>query len=203
MSTEIDNSKPPGRRFQVILGLCFIGMMAIPFMCHETRGCSLSVVLPWSAMGWSARSGITLFVVAGLSLIFTGLRLRTLAAIAGLGVIVLFAVLINSIVFGLRAPACGPVIGVMRMLAEVPAFRDCALWPTVAALWIDAFFIGFALEILRDKHLPESLRPVLKPWIQGLLLTSLAPLLLLMLLLLIPTIGSAVVKEQWQKWRSR
>lgn len=202
MSRRIDSRSPQGRRVQVILGLCLIGMMAFPFMCHETRGCGLSVVLPWSAMGWSAKAAIALFVTAGLSMIFAGLRLRALAAIAGLGVLLLFAVLINAIVFGLRAPACGPVIGAMRALAEVPAFSHCAPWPTVAAIWIDAFFIGFALEVVRDRHLPESLRAGLKPWTQGLLLVSLAPLLLLLLLLLIPAVGSSVVQERWKKWRS-
>lgn len=202
MATRIDPRTPQGRRFQIIVGLGMIGMMAFPFMCHETRGCSLSVVLPWAAMSWPAKAAIALFVTGGLATIFAGLRLKTLAAIAGLCVILLFAVLLNAIVFGLNTPACGPVIGAMRALAEVPVFRDCALWPTVAALWIDAFFIGFALEIIRDKHLPEAWRPMLKPWTQGLLLASLAPLLLLMVLLLIPTIGSSVVQEQWKKWRS-
>lgn len=203
MATRIDPRTPQGRRFQIIVGLGMIGMMAFPFMCHETRGCSLSVVLPWAAMSWPAKAAIALFVTGGLATIFAGLRLRTLAAITGLCVILLFAVLLNAIVFGLNAPACGPVIGIMRTLAEVPVFHDCALWPTVAALWIDAFFIGFALEIIRDKHLPAAWRPPLKPWTQGLLLASLAPVLLLMVLLLIPTIGASVVQERWKKWRSR
>lgn len=203
MATRIDPRTPQGRRFQIIVGLGMIGMMAFPFMCHETRGCSLSVVLPWAAMSWPAKAAIALFVTGGLATIFAGLRLRTLAAITGLCVILLFAVLLNAIVFGLNAPACSPVIGAMRALAEVPVFRDCTLWPTVAALWIDAFFIGFALEIIRDKHLPAAWRPPLKPWTQGLLLASLAPVLLLMVLLLIPTLGASVVQERWKKWRSR
>lgn len=202
MATRIDTRTPQGRRFQFIVGLAMIGMMAIPFMCHETRGCSLSIVLPWSAMSWPAKAGIALFVTGGLAMVFAGLRLKILAAIAGLWLIVLFAVLLNAIVFGLNTPACGPVIGIMRALTEVPVFRDCALWPTVAALWIDAFFIGFALEIIRDKHLPEAWRLPLKQWTQGLLLASLAPVLVLMVLLLIPTIGASVIQEHWKKWRS-
>jgi hypothetical protein len=184
------------------MGLLFIGMMAFPFACSESGGCRLGIVTPWSAFSWPARAGIALFVLTGIALILRGLGLPTAASIAGIGLLPLFAAVPNAILFGLNAPACAPIIGAMRALAEVPPYPGCAVWPTVAALWIDAFFIGFALEVVRKEFLPEPLREPLKNWTQGLLLLSLSPLLLLLFALLLPKIGGEALKEHFQRWRN-
>lgn len=197
----IDTPRRTDRGYMILIGLVFIGMMAFPFACSETGGCRLGIVTPWSAFGWPAKAGIAMFVTAGVSLLLQGLGLRMAAVLVGIGLLPLFAIMVNSILFGLRAPACGPIIGAMRALAEVPPYPGCAVWPTVAALWIDAFFIGFALEVVRKEFLPETFGEPLKKWTQGLLLLSLAPLLLLLFALLLPKIGSAALKGFWQRWR--
>lgn len=184
------------------MGLLFIGMMAFPFACSESGGCRLGIVTPWSAFSWPARAGIAMFVLTGISLVLHGIGLPTAAKIAGIGLLPLFAAVPNAILFGLNAPACAPIIGAMRALAEVPPYPGCAVWPTVAALWIDAFFIGFALEVVRKEFLPEPLREPLKNWTQGLLLLSLSPLLLLLFALLLPKIGGEAFKEHFQRWRN-
>jgi hypothetical protein len=201
MSARIDPETRRGRRWLIAGGFACLALMAFPFFCDERRGCGFAVAQPWSAMGWSAKAAIALFVAAGLAAICSGLRWRMPAAVAGIVVVLLFAVLANSIVFGLAAPACGPVIGALRAYAEVPVFIDCRLWPTIAALCIDAFFIGFAAETLRARHLPAAWRQPLKPWTQGLVLAGVAPVLLLMLVLLIPAVGADAVKASWRKWR--
>ena len=184
------------------MGLLFIGMMAFPFACSESGGCRLGIVTPWSAFSWPARAGIALFVLTGISLVLHGLGLPTAANIAGIGLLPLFAAVPNAILFGLNAPACAPIIGAMRALAEVPPYPGCAVWPTVAALWIDTFFIGFALEVVRKEFLPEPLREPLKNWTQRLLLVSLAPMLLLLFALLLPKIGGKALKEHFKRWRN-
>lgn len=190
----------PQRATLILMGLAFIGAMAVPFVCSETGGCRLDVLTPWSAFGWPAKAGIAMFVAAGISMILWGLGLPTLAGIAGIGLLPLFAIMANSVLFGLHTPACGPIIGAMRAMAEVPAYPACALWPTLTALWIDAFFIGLTAEILRKEFVPGAPGNRLRPWTQGLLLLSLWPLLLLMLALLLPTVGSQVLKERWRRW---
>lgn len=201
--SEGDRSTRHGsERLLIVMGLVFIAVMAVPFACSENGGCRLGIVTPWSAFTWSEKASIALFVYTGIVMILQGLGLRTLAGIAGLGVILLFGVMLNAILFGLRAPACGPIIGGMRALAEIPAYPACALWPTLAALWIDAFFIGFMLEIARKEFLPEAIGNPLKRWAQGLLLLSLSPMLILLFALLIPTIGSEILKERWRRWRN-
>lgn len=201
MSDDIDATTPSGRRSLVVIGMVVIAMMIVPFFCGETSGCHLYVVMPWKSIGWTGRAAILLFVCAGLSMILSGLRQPFLAGIAGLGVLLAFDALLNSLVFGLRAPACGVGIGLIRAAAEARIFPTCEFWPTVGALWIDAFFLGFALEVFRKQFLPPALKNPLKPWTEGLLLASISPLLLVMLVLLIPTIGLAAIKALWQKWR--
>jgi hypothetical protein len=186
--------------FLIVIGLVFLAVMAFPFACSENGGCRLGIVTPWSSFNWSEKAGIAVFVYAGIAMILRGIGLRTLASVVGLGLIPLFAIMLNAILFGLRAPACGPIIGSMRALAEIPAYPACALWPTLVALWIDAFFIGFTLEIARKEFLPETIGIPLQRWTQGLLLLSLSPLLVLLLALLLPTAGSEIVKERWRRW---
>jgi len=188
------------RLMMIIIGLIFIATMAIPFACNENGGCRLGIVTPWSAFNWPEKSGIAMFICAGVAMILRGVGLRTLASIVGLGLLPLFAVMLNSILFGLRAPACGPVIGGLRMLTEIPAYPACAFWPTVAALWIDAFFIGFMLEVMRKEFLPGTIGKALKRWTQGLLLLSVSPMLVLLLALLLPAVGSEILKERWRRW---
>jgi len=189
------------RPFLIVAGLLTMGLMAFPFICAENGACRLAIVTPWTAIGWAGRSGIAIFVVAGASLVLQGLGLRTAARLAGLAVVPLFAVLANVIAFGLRAPACGATIGLVRLLAEIAPWPACALWPTLAAVWIDSFFVGMTLEIVRKDWLPPAARSCLKPCTQGLLLLSLAPVIALMLLLLLPTVGSEIVRSQWTRWR--
>lgn len=191
------------RWFQVVMGLAFVGMMAFPFLCHERGGCTLASVTPWSSLGWAPKAAIAIFVTAGLTLILQGFRLQAMSRVLAIVLVLLFGVLLNAVVFGLRAPACAPLIGAMRTVAEVAAYPECALWPTLTALWIDAFFIGFALEIVRKEFLPEALGERFKKWTQGLLLFSLAPMLILLLALLLPTIGGEVLKERWRRWRQQ
>jgi hypothetical protein len=188
------------RLFMIVIGLAFIAVMAIPFACSESGGCRLGIVTPWSAFNWPEKSAIAIFVCAGIVMILRGLGLRTLASLVGLGLLPLFAIMFNAVLFGLRAPACGPIIGGMRALAEIPAYPACALWPTLTALWIDAFFIGFTLEIARKEFLPASIGKPLKRWTQGLLLLSLSPFIVLLVLLMLPTVGSEVVRERWRRW---
>ena len=202
MSEENSSTRHGNQGFLIVMGLLFIAVMAIPFVCSENGGCRLGIVTPWSAFTWPQKAAIAMFVYAGIVMILQGLGLRTLGGIAGLGLLLLFGVMINAILFGLRAPACGPIIGGMRTLAEIPPYPACALWPTLSALWIDAFFIGFMLEIARKEFLPEAIGNRLKRWTQGLLLLALSPMLVLLLALLIPTIGSEILKERWQRWRS-
>lgn len=199
-----EGNAPQARRLRPALiaaGLATIAMMAFPFICTENGGCRFAIVTPWTAISWAGRGGIAVFVVAGTSLLLQGLGLRILARLAGLAVVPLFAVLLNTVAFGLREPACGATIGLVRYLAEVAPYPACAAWPTLAAAWIDCFFIGFALEILRETWLPPAPRAFLKRYTQGILLLSLAPLIALMLLLLVPTVGSEIVKSQWARWR--
>lgn len=203
MSDEIDASTPTGRRSLVVIGIVFIAIMAFPFFCSESGGCHLYVVTPWKSIGWIGRAAILAFVCAGLSMILSGLRQPFLAGIAGLGVLFAFDAILNSLFFGLRVPACGVGIGLIRAAAEARVFPLCELWPTVGALWIDAFFLGFVLEVFRKQFLPPALKNPLKPWTEGLLLASLSPLLLLMLVMLIPTIGQGAIKASWQKWRGK
>lgn len=198
----IETPRRAGRPFLILMGLIFIGSMTFPFACSETGGCRLGIVTPWSAFGWSAKTGVAMFVLTGITLLLQGLGLNTVARIVGMGLLPLFAAMANSILFGLVAPACGPVVGIMRAMAEVPVYPVCALWPTLTAIWIDTFFIGFTLEILRKEFLPEAPGQHLKSWTQGMLLFSLSPLLLLMLALLLPTIGGEVLKERWRRWRN-
>ena len=202
MSEESHSTTRGNQGFLIVMGLVFIAVMAIPFTCSENGGCRLAIVTPWSAFTWPEQAVIAIFVYAGIVMILQGLGLRALGSIAGLGLLLLFGVMLNAILFGLRAPACGPIIGGMRALAEIPPYPSCALWPTLSALWIDAFFIGFMLEIARKELLPEAIRNRLKRWTQGFLLLSLSPMLLLLFALLMPTIGSAILKERWQRWRS-
>ena len=202
MSEEVRSTTRNNERLLIVMGLLFIAVMAIPFACSEHGGCRLGIATPWSAFTWSEKAAIAMFVYAGVVMILRGLGLRTLGGIAGLGLLLLFGVMINAILFGLRAPACGPIIGGMRALSEIPPYPACALWPTLTALWIDAFFIGFMLEIARKEFLPEAIGNRLKRWTQGLLLLALSPMLVLLLALLIPTVGSEILKERWQRWRS-
>lgn len=185
------------------MGLAFAGMMLFPFFCHERGGCSFAVVTPWSALGWAQKAAVALFVTAGLSLILRGLRLQLLSQLLALALVLLFGVLLNAIIFGMRAPACGPLIGAMRVLAEVPAYLACQWWPTLAAWWIDAFFIGFALEAARKQFLPETTGTLLQKLTEGILLVALSPLLVLMLALLVPTIGTGALKGAWARWRGK
>lgn len=201
MSDGIEPHAPGTRTVLVIAGLAMIGMMAFPFMCPENGGCRLAVVTPWSGFSWAGKAGIAIFVTGGLTLILQGIGLRTLGQLLGIALIPLFAVLINAIFFGLHQPACAPVIGMMRLLADVAPFPACRWWPTLAAAWVDAFFIGLTLEILRKEFLPQALRARLKRWTQGLMLLSLAPLLVLMVVLLLPAIGRDVVSSLWKRWR--
>lgn len=201
MSDEIDATTPSGRCSLVMIGIVFIAVMAVPFFCSETTGCHLHVVTSWKNIGWTGRAAILAFVFAGLSMILSGLRQPFLAGIAGLGVLLAFDAILNSLFFGLRAPACGVGIGLIRAAAEARIFPSCELWPSLGALWIDAFFLGFTLEVFRRQFLPPALNVPLKPWTEGLLLTSVSPLLLLMLVLLIPTVGLAAAKALWRKWR--
>lgn len=201
MAREIDSSTPAGRCFLIVVGIAFIGMMVFPFACRENGGCVLGIATPWSAMSWVGKAAISIFVTAGLIMILQGVGLNTLARLGGLVLVVLFGAMLNALFLGLREPACGPMIGLIRTLAEVPPYPACRLWPTLAALWIDLFFIGFALELTRKQFAPESLREPLRRWTQGILLAGVSPMLLLLLVLLVPTIGSAIVKERWQQWR--
>lgn len=187
-------------RIFIVIGLAFVAVMAIPLACSESGGCRLGIVTPWSSFNWTEKAGIAVFVYAGIAMILRGIGLQTLASVVGLGLIPLFAIMLNAILFGLQAPACGPIIGSMRTLAEIPAYPACALWPTLTALWIDAFFIGFTLEIARKEFLPEVIGNPLKRWTQGLLLFSLSPFVVLLLALLLPTVGSEILKERWQRW---
>lgn len=187
-------------RIFIVIGLAFVAVMAFPFVCSENGGCRLGIVTPWSSFNWSEKAGIAVFVYAGIAMILRGIGLQTLGNVVGLGLFLLFAIMLNAILFGLRAPACGPIIGGMRTLAEIPAYPACALWPTLMALWIDAFFIGFMLETARREFLPETIGNLLKRWTQGLLLLSLSPFLVLLLALLLPTVGSEIFKERWRRW---
>jgi len=189
-------------RLLIVIGLAFIAVMAIPFACSESGGCRLGIVTPWSAFNWPEKAAIALFAYAGFAMTLRGLGLRTLASLVGLGLLPLFAITFNAVLFGLRAPACGPIIGGMRALAEIPAYPACALWPTLTALWIDTFFIGFMLEIARKEFLPPGISKPLKRWTQGLLLLSLSPFIVLLMLLMLPTVGSEVVRERWRRWWS-
>ena len=200
---EINVSKRTSRGFLFCMGLLFIGAMVFPFACSESGGCRLGIVTPWSAFSWAAKAGIALFVLTGISLVLHGIGLPTAAKITGIGLLPLFAAVPNAILFGLNAPACAPIIGAMRALAEVPVYPECAVWPTVTALWIDTFFIGFALEVARKEFLPQARADALKKWTQGLLLIALSPMLLLLFALLLPTIGSEVLKARWARWRRR
>lgn len=201
MSDEIDATTPSGRSSLVVIGIVFIAIMVFPFFCSETTGCHLYIVTPWKTIGWTGRAAILAFVFAGLSMILSGLRQPFLAGIAGLGVLLAFDAILNSLFFGLKAPACGVGIGLIRAAAEARVFPTCAFWPSVGALWIDAFFLGFTLEVFRKQFLPPALKNPLKPWTEGLLLASISPLLLLMLVLLISSIGLGAIKALWQKWR--
>ena len=197
-----DATGAPLRATLILMGLAFIGAMAAPFFCGGTEGCRLGVLTLWSAFGWPARAGIAMLVAAGIWMILRVLGLRTLASIVGIGLLPLFAIMLNSFMFGLRAPACGPIIGAMRVLAEIPAYPACALWPTLTALSIDTFLIGLMLETLRKEFMPEASGNRLRPWTQGLMLLPLWPLLLPMLALLLPTVGSKFFRERWRRWWS-
>ncbi|HRE16658.1 MAG TPA: hypothetical protein PLW86_06250 [Rhodocyclaceae bacterium] len=187
----------------LLLGLLLISMLPFSFICGSGNvGCLESGRIDGYPR-WYLLSVVSPFVMAGFALVARALRLPMLALFAGMGTALSLAVVLAAVLLVESANACNPAsLGLRYVVYREWLPVSCGPWVTLGGALLDSLCLGLALEAWRKGVLQAPWQERLKPWVTGLILVPLAPLLLLAVPLLLFGIGNDVAGEFWRRFKA-